>query len=334
MNSTDSLLPKRRKLQELLGARTTAWMADGLMYAMMNSLQWHLRSLACGADEMERYLLECEPLTRTDYFLAAEPTGVREEADGTLVWNSPFASGFAQNDQFRVELFPVHGKPTAPTVILLHALMSADATGYRRVAKWFNDRGWAAALPHLPFHYSRVPRGFFNGSLAITANLIRNGETLRQGVVEIRQLMRILRSRGVERFGLVGTSYGGWVGSLVSFHEPDLEFLALLQPICDVEHAIWENPAAVTIRKILHTQGIEPGGSLRHAHLSSPMHGVPALKADRIILCSGRYDRVSPPDRLRLLAEKWGGAKYLEVIQGHFGYAALPATLGEVERML
>src|SRR3989441_7361526 len=41
--------------------------------------------------------------------------------------------------------------------------------------------------------FSRVPRGYWNGELAITCDLIRNAEGLRQGVIELRQLMSALR---------------------------------------------------------------------------------------------------------------------------------------------
>ncbi len=136
--------------------------------------------------------------------------------------------------------------------------MSASDAGYRGTAKWFNDRGWNAVFPHLPFHYSRKPRGFFNGELAVTANLIRTGETLRQGVTELRQLMQILRDSGSREFGILGTSYGGWTAALLSFLE-ELRFLALIQPIVSVEHAIWENPGSAAMRRILPRAGHRPG---------------------------------------------------------------------------
>ena len=98
---------------------------------------------------------------------------------------------------------------------MLHALMSASHVGYRRWAADFNARGWNACFIHLPYHYSRTPRGYFNGELAITADLVRTAEGLRQGVSELRQLMAWLRGLGCEEFGLWASSYGGWarVGS-------------------------------------------------------------------------------------------------------------------------
>jgi pimeloyl-ACP methyl ester carboxylesterase len=219
-------------------------------------------------------------------------------------------------------------------VLLLHALMSANDFGYRKVARWFNDRGWNAAFPHLPFHYSRTPRGYLNGELAISAHLVRNAENLRQGVAELRQLMALLRVRGCREFGLIGTSFGGWNGALLSFLETDFRFLALIQPIVNVEHAIWENPGSRSMRRILRAQGIQPGTIERHLSLTSPLHGRPLCGGERAILTTGLYDTVSPPAELRALHRHWAGSRLLEVRQGHFGHVALRETLEAIEPLL
>jgi pimeloyl-ACP methyl ester carboxylesterase len=189
-------------------------------------------------------------------------------------------------------------------------------------------------FPHLPFHYSRKVRGHPNGALAVTANLPLVGETLRQSVVEIRQLLAHLRANGCHGFGLLGTSYGGWVASLLSFVEPDFRFLTLIQPIIDVEHVTWESPAAAAIRRILATKGIVEGSGSRHSHLSSPLHGQPLTPTDRITLIAGSYDTVAPSSGLRELAAAWKGAAYVEVRQGHFGYAALAEAKRRIEPAL
>src|SRR4029077_11935572 len=114
---------------------------------------------------------------------------------------------------------------SAPTGIFLHALMSASDLGYRETARRFNQNGWNAIFPHLPFHYSRVQGGHFNGVLALTANLPRHAETLRQAVKEMRRVTGYWRDLGCRRFGIIGTSYGGWIGALLSFVEGDFEFI-------------------------------------------------------------------------------------------------------------
>jgi pimeloyl-ACP methyl ester carboxylesterase len=143
-------------------------------------------------------------------------------------------------------------------VFFLHALMSASDIGYRRIAHRFNQNGWNAVLVYLPFHYARTPAGYVNGTLALTSELIRNAETIRQAVMETRQLLELFRSRGTDRFGLIATSYGGWAGSLLLSLEGDFEFAALLQPLADIEDAIWNSPAASAIRSRLRQHQIEP----------------------------------------------------------------------------
>ena len=318
----------RRALEKAL-----AYAMDGAMCGTMNVLQLRLRDQVCSPEEFESYLSACSVLSREEFYRVPPTLGKR--LDGSWIeWDTPVLSGFSENDRPRVRL-QLGGRGTSgPTVLLLHALMSASDFGYLRVARWFNERGWSTVFPHLPFHYSRTPRGYLNGELAMTANLIRNGETLRQGVIELRQLMAMLREDGCKEFGILGTSFGGWNGALLSFLETDFRFIGLIQPIVNIEHAIWQNPASVLMRKLLRSRGIQPGESERHAHLSSPLHGIPLCGGDRVVITAGIYDNVSPASELLNLKHRWPGAKLLQVRQGHFGYRALRETLREIEGFL
>ena len=75
--------------------------------------------------------------------------------------------------------------------------------------------------------------------------------------MELRQLMSALRERGSSEFGVLATSYGGWIGALLAMVERDLRFVALMAPIVNIEHAIWESPAARSIRRELRGANIE-----------------------------------------------------------------------------
>ena len=313
--------------------RAVAWTLDGALCGTMNALQWRHRANICSWQELQTYLSACSALSREQFYHPPPLTGKRETGNW-VEWDAPISSGFTENDRARVRFQIGRGGPSAPTILLLHSLMSATDFGYLRVARWLNERGWNAVFPHLPFHYSRRPRGYLNGELAITANLIRNGETLRQGVTELRQLMALLCTLGCTEFGLIGTSYGGWNGALLSFLESDFRFIALIQPIVNVEHAIWENPGAVLMRRLLSSKGILPGESARHAHLTSPLHGLPLCGGERVIITAGIYDSISPRSELLELRDRWTGTKLLEVRQGHFGHRALRETLKEIERFL
>ena len=143
---------------------------------------------------------------------------------------------------------------------------------------------------HTTFRVS--PTGYWNGELAITPDLIRNAEGLRQGVIELRQIMESLRGHGCHEFGVLATSYGGWIGALLTLVESDFRFVALMSPIVNIEQAIWHSPAARRIRRELVQANIERALVARHFHLSSPLHGRPVCDPTRILFVTGNSIRL------------------------------------------
>jgi len=302
--------------------RQSAKTADFVMCCMLNAFQWRLRRQMCSQKEFDDYLRQCEPLTREEFYAVPEMDSF-EEHRNFISWKSPLSSGFPKNDRVHAKVFLSGKKWNNPTLIILHALMSASDAGYRLWAKKFNRHGWNVVFLHLPFHYSRKPKGFFNGELTIAANLLRNGETIRQAVIEVRQLLQFLRMRGCREFGLWAVSYGGWIGALVLSLEKDFRFASLMQPIASVEHAIWKGPTSRMMRRLLAAEGITPEESARHAHLSSPLHAMPACDPSRIVIFGGRFDTISPVSELEKLHSRWKGSRLVVAPQGHFGYIVM-----------
>ncbi len=302
----------------------------------MNLLQLRHRLHDGSRAEMERYITECEHLTPSEFY-AVPADGELSSAMGmdreTVTWPSAVQTGFPRNDIARVDIFPCSAGWEAPTVLMLHALMSAGDVGYRKWARHFNALGWNACFLHLPYHYSRVPPGFWNGELAMTADLMRNAQGLRQGVIEVRQVMSALRARGCGEFGILGTSYGGWIGALLASVEPDLRFAALMAPIVNVYHALWESPAAVTMRRELRRAGIDPVLVGRHFHLSSPSEMEPMTNAERILFVAGDYDLIARADDIEALHRKWRGSQFLRVAQGHFGFRMMQETVARIKEL-
>lgn len=313
--------------------RVSATAIDSLMCASMNLLQSRHRLHARSREEMECYVAECEKLTRYAFYAVPNNGGPASKIGdaATITWRSPITTKFPANDIARADFFRCARGWSAPTVLMLHALMSASHIGYRRWAAHFNELGWNACFVHLPYHYSRVPRGYWNGELAITADLIRNAEGLRQGVIEVRQLMAALRERGCGDFGVLGTSYGGWIGALLAMVERDFRFVALMAPIVNVEHAIWEGPGTRFMRRELRRAQIEPSLVARHFHLSSPMHNQPLCDGNRILFVAGEFDSIARTADLEAIQHEWRGSELLRVRQGHFGYRMLRETMARLK---
>lgn len=308
-----------------------AAITDAAMCAFLNIGQFRHPLSSDSREALVEYVERCASLSLEEYYAIPREESVEKKKedlpeDGHLAWVAPVHSSFPENNHTSVALYRCEQGWCAPTVFMLHAFMSASDIGYRRLAARFNQLGWNAAFVHLPYHYSRRPRGYLNGELAITADLVRTAEGLRQGVIELRQLMGRLRAHGCRAFGVWATSYGGWIGALLSFVEKDFRFIALMAPIVNVTHAIWKSSAAIQIRAQLRGRGIDRDLVERHFHLTSPMHNVPLAGGDRVVLTAGLYDLVSPPKDIRTVHEIWPGSHFLEVPQGHFGYQMMPAT--------
>jgi pimeloyl-ACP methyl ester carboxylesterase len=288
----------------------------------------HLRHAhrASNRHAVEQYLEECEGRTRAEHFgISERMRGFRRETPDVVTWESPakFNSLFPANSRASAKLFRVD--PAAPTVIMLHALMSASDTGYCRWAARFNSLGWNAVFVHLPFHYSRRLRGYLNGELCCTSDLVLTGDTLRQAVVEIRQLLAWLRAQGSCDFGMLATSYGGWVGAIVASLESDFRFIVLMSPLVNIVHALYEGPTSWILRRQLVRAGVDPSLVTRHAHLSSPLATRPAGEASQgTLLMGGTFDRIVRQSDLNALREAWPGAELLMLSQGHFGYGMVP----------
>jgi 1-acyl-sn-glycerol-3-phosphate acyltransferase len=324
--------------------RLAASAVDALLCASLNLLHTRHRLNGRSREQMEQYVAECERLTPREYYSAAsDPDLVSQigimlgsairDGHSILTWRSPITTQFERNNTACAEFFPaVHDASGAQTMILLHALMSTSPVGYRRCARRFNEMGWNVCFVHLPYHYSRVPQGYWNGELAITSDLIRNAEGLRQGVSELRQLMEALRMHGCSDFGVLATSYGAWNGALLATTESDLRFVALMAPIVDLDHAIWASPAARLIRRELNRANIEPSLVTRHFYLSSPLHCQPLCDPARVLFVTGEFDSIAPTSQIEAIHRKWAGSELLRVRQGHFGYRMMRDTIARLKQ--
>jgi hypothetical protein len=317
----------------VIAEKVAALAIDTAMCAMMFAIQRRHRLNGRSQRDLESYVAACEPLSRDAYF--AGPPLPFQSADfgaATLHWKSPVQTAYPENNRTHFDLFRCAEGWKAPTVLMFHALMSASDRGYRRWAADFNARGWNACFVHLPYHYSRRPDRHANGELAITADLVRTAEGLRQGVAEARQFMAALRKQGCKEFGLWTASYGGWIGALLASVESDFRFVALMEPIVDVAHAIWVSPAGLALRREFVRQGIEAALIERHFRLASPLHSEPLCGSDKVVFCAGNYDRIAPLEPITRIHNFWQDSELLKVAQGHFGYRMMPAVWAHLVR--
>lgn len=245
---------------------------------------------------------------------------------GRWHFRSPVQSEFKDNNVAAFDLFPCKKGWSAPTMILAHGLMSVSDIGYRMWASRLNQRGWNAVFMHLPYHYSRRLRRHLTGEFAVSAHPLRTAEGIRQAVVEVRILLRKLQELGGKTFGGWGTSYGGWIMAQTGCVDPLMQRLILVEPILNIETAIWESPASITLRYHMRNSGIQREDLRPHLRLCCPSHQRPHTEGKYVLMLAGEYDRIAPPEQIARLHQQWDGSHYHCFKQGHVGYTLMPES--------
>src|SRR5690349_12330789 len=113
--------------------RSSAFAADAVMCGLINLLQSRHRLNANSREEMEAYFNRYQMASLQEYY--AVPNGstpsIPIRTQSSVTWTSPIQTGFPANDVVRADLFPCASGWGRPTVLMLHALMSATRIGYR-----------------------------------------------------------------------------------------------------------------------------------------------------------------------------------------------------------
>ena len=260
------------------------------------------------------------------YAVPADFTPPELPDHGRLLFPSPYPGEYLHNNTAAFDFFPCAKGWTAPTMLLAHGLMSVSDLGYRLWARRLNARGWNAVFVHLPFHYTRRLPGHFHGEYSVGGELLRSALGVRQAVVESRIVLQQLRKKGGRLFGAWGTSYGGWIMALLGCFEPLLQRLILVEPILDLDSAIWKSPSSVSIRAALRRAGIGPEETARNMRLACPAHQKPLVDPKHVLMLAGQYDQIAPPEQIEELARVWGGTHFACFPQGHVGYTLMPES--------
>ena len=183
-----------------------------------------------------------------------------------LRFTSPVRTPYPENDVVNARWFPVHGRRAI--VLLPH--WNSDAIAYVGLCRVLNMLGISVLRLSMPYHDIRMPAEIRRADYAVSANIGRTLDAVRQGVVDIRSCFDWLEERGYTRFGIVGTSLGSCYAFIAAAHEPRIRVAAFNHASTYFADVVWHGQSTRHIR-----QGIEQHidlDRLRHAWLAvSPM---------------------------------------------------------------
>ncbi len=183
-----------------------------------------------------------------------------------LRFTSPARTPYPENNLVNARWFPAHGRRAV--ILLPH--WNADAVAYNSLCRVMNMLGIAVLRLTMPYHDIRMPAEISRADYAVSANIGRTLDAVRQGVVDIRSCLDWLETQGYSQFGIVGTSLGSCYAFIAAAHEPRLRVAAFNHASTYVADVVWHGQSTRHIR-----QGIEQQidlDRLRQAWLAvSPM---------------------------------------------------------------
>ena len=178
---------------------------------------------------------------------------LEEKVRGThadfLRFTSPVATPFPENNLVNARWFPARGRRAV--VLLPH--WNADAISYNALCGALNWMGIAVLRLSMPYHDIRRPAEIDRADYAVSANIGRTLDSVRQGVIDVRCCLDWLESQGYNRLGIVGTSLGSCYAFIATAHDPRIQVAAFNHASTYFADVVWHGQSTRHIREGLET---------------------------------------------------------------------------------
>ena len=166
-----------------------------------------------------------------------------------LRFTSPVQTPFPENNLANARWFPARGRRAV--VLLPH--WNSDALAYTSLCRALNLMGISVLRLSMPYHDVRMPAEINRADYAVSANIGRTLDAVRQGVIDIRCCLDWLEEQGHTRLGVVGTSLGSCYAFLACAHDPRLRVAAFNHASTYFADVVWHGQSTRHIRA-----GLEP----------------------------------------------------------------------------
>jgi dienelactone hydrolase len=138
--------------------------------------------------------------------------------------------------------------------VILLPHWNADAVAYTGLCRALNLLGISVLRMSMPYHDIRMPAETKRADYAVSANIGRTLDALRQGVTDVRSCLDWLEERGYSRFGIIGTSLGSCYAFIAVAHDPRFRVAAFNHASTWVADVVWHGQSTRHIRQGLEGQ--------------------------------------------------------------------------------
>ncbi len=168
--------------------------------------------------------------------------------DEWLEFASPVCTPYPENNTVRARLFPAREKRKA-VVVLPH--WNSKLPQHNSLCSGLARLGISALRLSLPYHDSRMPRELNRADFAVSSNICRTIDAVRQAVIDTRCCFDWLGQQGYKDFGVVGTSLGSCYAFLASAHDPRIRVNVFNHCSTYFADVVWEGLSTRHIRETL-----------------------------------------------------------------------------------
>ncbi|HEV3307802.1 MAG TPA: alpha/beta hydrolase family protein [Candidatus Sulfotelmatobacter sp.] len=179
---------------------------------------------------------------------------LEEKVKGTfaefLRFTAPVKTPYPENNLVNARWFPARGRRAI--VLLPH--WNADAIAYVSLCKVLNMLGISVLRLTMPYHDIRMPAEISRADYAVSANIGRTLDAVRQGVVDVRCCLDWLQQQGYDKLGIVGTSLGSCYAFIAAAHDPRIRVAAFNHASTYVADVVWHGQSTRHIRQGIESQ--------------------------------------------------------------------------------
>jgi dienelactone hydrolase len=167
-----------------------------------------------------------------------------------LRFTAPVKTPYPENNLANARWFPAKGKRAI--VLLPH--WNADAIAYVSLCKVLNMMGIAVLRLTMPYHDIRMPAETRRADYAVSANIGRTLDAVRQGVVDVRCCLDWLEQQGYSKLGIAGTSLGSCYAFIAAAHDARIRVAAFNHASTYVADVVWHGQSTRHIRQGIESQ--------------------------------------------------------------------------------
>lgn len=228
-----------------------------------------------------------------------------------------------------------HDDGPRPWMVAVHGFGTGAAVADMitfRAQHLHHDLGWNVAAIVLPVHGSRRPSRL-GGEDFLGFDMMNCVHALSQSVWDVRRLLSWVRSTDPTSVVLHGVSLGGYVASLTSCLDGDLDAVVAGIPVCDFP-ALFARQAPRHVRDRAVQHRILEGNAEVVHRVVSPLAMPCRVPHERRFIFAGLGDRMAVPTQAQALWEHWDEPTIRWFPGNHVGYLWSAKVAGFVDGVL